>query len=293
MPPRSQPTERQRRLGAELKKLRLSAGLPGDKAAAVIDADRQRISNIEAGRVDVPRNGLYQLLRAYGCSEGPLFEGLMAMAQERGRGWWDAYGTVMGRSALDLAELEARASSIRVHEPLLVPGLLQTDAYARAVCLTVGDNDQRIDDYVTFRLARQRIIQEGSLGEYHAVIHEGALRTCVGDPHVMRKQLQRLIEVARLPQVTVQVFPFEAGAYSAFSRAFAIFDGSTHELGTVRLEQPVDNVLLREHEHIDRYSDIFHELSRLALRPVDPNTRPESHEREDSLSLIQHILYTL
>ncbi|MGH3310942.1 MAG: helix-turn-helix domain-containing protein, partial [Streptomyces sp.] len=231
MPPRSHPTERQRRLGAELKKLRVSAGLSGDKAAGIIDADRQRISNIEAGRVDVPRNGLYQLLRAYGCSEGPLFEGLMAMAQERGRGWWNGYRVVMGNSALDLAELESRASTVRVHEPLLVPGLLQTDAYARAVCLTTGDSDQRVDDYVTFRLARQRIIQDGSVDDYHAVIHEGALRTRVGDPDVMRKQLQRLIEVARLPHVTLQVFPFEAGAYSAFSRAFAIFSGSTHELG--------------------------------------------------------------
>lgn len=293
MPPRSQPTERQKRLGSELKKLRLGAGLSGDKAAEVIDADRQRISNIEAGRVDVPRNGLYQLLRAYGCPEGPLFEGLMAMAQERGRGWWDEYSDVMGRAALDLAELEARASSIRVHEPLLVPGLLQTDDYARAVCLTAGDSDQRIDDYVTFRLARQRILQEGSLDEYHAVIHEGALRTRVGDRSTMRRQLQRLIEVSRLPHVTVQIFPFEAGAYSAFSRAFTTFGSATRELSTVRLEQPVNNVLLREREHLDRYGEIFSELSRLALPPVDPDARPESHDGRDSLNLVQHILYVL
>lgn len=293
MPPRSHPTERQRRLGTELKKLRLKAGLSGDKAAAIIDTDRQRISNIEAGRVDVPRNGLYQLLRAYGCFEGPLFEGLMSMAQERGRGWWDAYAGVMGRSALDLAELESRASSIRVHEPLLVPGLLQTDAYARAVCITAGDSDQHIDDYVTFRLARQRVIEQGSVDTYHAIVHEGALRTRVGDPQVTRKQLQRLIEAARLPHVTVQVFPFEAGAYSAFSRSFALFGGSTPALSTVRLEQPVNNVMLRGEDDIARYTEIFHELSRLALRPVDPNARPESHERRDSLSLIQHILYSL
>ncbi|MFH9523945.1 helix-turn-helix domain-containing protein [Streptomyces rimosus] len=86
MAPRTQPTERQRRLGAELRKLRLAAGLSGDQAAAVIDADRQRVSHIESGRVDVPRNGLYNLLRSYGCAEGPLFEGLMAMAQLGGRG---------------------------------------------------------------------------------------------------------------------------------------------------------------------------------------------------------------
>ncbi|EST21804.1 hypothetical protein N566_27015 [Streptomycetaceae bacterium MP113-05] len=293
MPPRSQPSERQRRLGTELKKLRLAAGLPGDKAATFINADRQRISNIEAGRVDVPRNGLYALLRAYGCPEGPLFDGLMAMAQERGNGWWDGYAGLMSRSALDLAELESGASSVHVHEPLLVPGLLQTADYTRAVCETSGDPATAIDSYVEFRLARQEVLGATDGIEYHTVVHEGALHTRAGSARTMRRQLQRLIELAREPNITIQVFPFEAGTFSAFSRAFALFGGATCELDTVRLEQPVRNVILHDDEHLRRYSALFERLTQLALAPVDPNARPESHEGRDSLSLIQHLLYAL
>ncbi|KOG65047.1 hypothetical protein ADK76_07695 [Streptomyces griseoflavus] len=295
MPPRSQPSERHRRLGAELRKLRLSAGLSGDQAAALIDADRGRVSNIEAGRVDVPRNGLHKLLRAYGCTEGPLFEGLMAMAQDRGKGWWDEYRGVLGQPALDLAELEAGATRVRMHESSAVPGMLQTADYARAMCTMAADEvtDEPIDRGVEFRLARQRIIERSPGTPYHAVIHEGALHTLVGSADIMRGQLRRLIEVARLPHVTVQVFPFSAGGFSAYSRPFALFGGPTRELDTVRLEQPLGSVLLHDHQYVDRYSAIFTKLTELALPPVDPETRPESHEGRDSLTLIHHLMYAM
>ncbi|MEU7040455.1 helix-turn-helix transcriptional regulator [Streptomyces varsoviensis] len=294
MPPRSQPSERQRRFGAELRKLRLDAGLSGDQAAALIGVDRQRVSHIESGRVDVPRNGLYSLLRSYGCVEGPLFEGLLSMAQNRGKGWWDEYRDVMGRHALDLAELEAGATSgVRSHEQLAVPGIFQTADYARAICETSDGEDAAIDRYVAFRLERQRILRDDPPTPYHAVIHEGALHTRIGSPQIMRKQLCRLIEVSRLPHVTVQVFPFEAGAYSAFSRPFTIFGGMTPELETIRLAQPLGPVLLRDRPSLDKYTKIFAKLAGLALPPVDPEMSPESHEGRDSITLIQHLMYTL
>lgn len=295
MPPRSQPSERHRRLGAELRKLRRSAGLSGDRAAELIDADRGRMSNIEAGRVDVPRNGLHKLLRAYGCTEGPLFEGLMAMAQDRGKGWWNEYRDVMRRPALDLAELEAGAAGVRMHESSAVPGMLQTADYARAMCAMAvdEDKDEPIDRYVEFRLARQRVIERDSGTPYHAVIHEGALHTLIGSAEIMRGQLRRLIEVARLPHVTVQVFPFTAGGFSAYSRPFALFGGPAPELDTVRLEQPLGSALLHDRQHIDRYSKIFTKLSELALSPVDPDAKPESHEGRDSLTLIHHLMYAM
>ncbi|OKI10361.1 transcriptional regulator [Streptomyces sp. CB02923] len=291
MAPRTQPTERQRRLGTELRKLRLAAGLSGDQAAALIGADRQRVSHIETGRVDVPRNGLYNLLRSYGCAAGPLFEALMAMAHDRGRGWWDAYRDVMGRPALDLAELESRAAHIRNHEPLVIPGVLQTAEYARSVCETFDEHDAKIDRYVQFRLDRQRILEQRSGTPYHAVIQEGALRTRVGSPEIMRRQLRRLIEIARLPHVTLQVFPFEAGPYSGVSRSFSIFGGPTPALDTVRLEQAVASAILRDEDDTSRYGKIFTRLTELALPRVDPEAKPESHEGRDSLTLIQHLMY--
>ncbi|TGA95925.1 helix-turn-helix transcriptional regulator [Streptomyces sp. MZ04] len=293
MPPRSSPSERQRRLGAELRKLRDRAGLSGDQAAVILDADRARISNIEAGRIDVSRNRLYKLLREYGCPDGPYFDGLMAMAQERGTGWWDEFRGQIGPRARDLAELESRCSAIRIHEPLFIPGMFQTEDYARAV-VTVAEQDQeRVGGYVQFRLARQRILSGAKATPYHAIVHEAALRVHTGGTGVMRKQLLRLIEMARLPNVTLQIFPFERGAYAAFSRPFVLFGGGTQELDSVYLEHPLKSVFLGDGEANDQYGKMFERLSELALAPVDPEAAPESHEQRDSLSLIQHIMYEL
>ncbi|MCM2420646.1 helix-turn-helix transcriptional regulator [Streptomyces sp. RKAG293] len=293
MPPRSAPSERHRRLGAELRKLRNGAGLSGDQAGALLEADRTRISNIEAGRVDVSRNRLYMLLREYGCPPGPLFDGLMEMAQERGKGWWDEYRDVMGRNPLDLAELESRSAGVRVHEPLFIPGMLQTEDYAREVIAAVGRDTERRERYVQFRLARQQVLTGERPCAYHAVLYEAALRVEVGNRRIMRKQLLRLIEIARLPNVTLQIFPFEQGAYSAFCRPFLLFEGSTPELSTVYVEQPQSAAFVGDGGQLGEYAKMFERLAELALPPVDPEAAPEAHEGRDSLSLIQHVMYNL
>ncbi|MFI1963853.1 helix-turn-helix domain-containing protein [Streptomyces pathocidini] len=290
---RTNPSERQRRLGAELRKLRTGAGLSGDAAGALLDADRTRISHIEAGRMDVPRNGLYRLLRSYRCPDGPLFEGLMDMAHDRGKGWWDEYVDVLGRRARDLAETEFRATGIRIHEPLFIPGMFQTESYARAVIQSVEQDVEHIDRYVGFRMGRQRVLTHDRLTSYHAVIHESALRVQIGSPKVMRKQLLRLIEVTRLPNVTVQIFPFEMGAYSVFSRPFMLFGGSTRELDTLYQEQPRSASFSGEVERIAEYDRMFDRLAALAFDPIDPHAAPEAQETRDSLSLIQHVLHEL
>jgi len=293
MAARTSPSERYRRLGAELRKLRANAGMSGDEAGALLDADRTRISHIEAGRMNVPRNGLYRLLRSYGCPDGPLFDGLMAIAHDRGKGWWDAYADVMERRALDLAETEARAASIRIHEPLFIPGMLQTEAYARALITDIEGDTERTDRYVHFRMARQHILSGDNPVPYHAVIHESALRVRIGTEKVMRRQLLRLLEVARLPNVTLQIFPFEMGPYSGFSRPFTLFGGPTAELDTLYLSHPQDSMFTGDGDRISKYARMFGRLETLAFDPADPAVAPESQENRDSLSLIQHILHDL
>ncbi|WP_431042241.1 helix-turn-helix domain-containing protein [Streptomyces sp. P1-3] len=293
MPPRVNPSERQRRLGAELRRLRTRARMSGDDVGALLDADRTRVSHIEAGRVDVPRNGLYKLLRAFGCDDGPLFDALMDMAHDRGKGWWDEFRDVVAPVGCDLAELEFRSTDIRMHEPLFVPGLLQTADYARAVIAESEGDARRVDRFVAFRLARQRVLTAELPVTFRVIVHEAALHAQIGGPRTMRRQLLRLIEAARLPNVTVQVFPFEAGAYSSYSSSFGIFAGAVPELATVILEQPLDSVFLRDGGHIDEYARMFERLSELALAPVDPEAPPESHDSRDSLSLIQHVMYKL
>jgi hypothetical protein len=267
--------------------------MSGDAAADLIDAERTRISHIESGRVDVPRNGLYKLLRAYGCPQDAYFDGLMAMAQERGKGWWGEFSDTIGPAARDLAELESRSTTLRTQEPLFIPGLLQTEEYARSVLSETESDLQRVDRYVEFRLARQRILTGDAPVAFHAVVHEAALHAHVGGPKVMRRQLLRLMEVSRLPNVTVRVFPYEAGAYSAYSQAFAIFGGATPELDTVYLEHPTHSIFLRDGDQLDEYAKMFERLCQLALAPVDPESAPEAHKSRDSLSLIQHVMYAL
>ncbi|MFE0044202.1 helix-turn-helix domain-containing protein [Streptomyces albireticuli] len=291
MAPRKQPSERQRRLGAELRKLRTRSGISGDQAAAMLDADRARISNIEAGRLDVSRNRLYMVLREYDCPPGAYFDGLMELAQDSGKGWWDEYRETQGRRALDLVELESRATRARAHEPSVIPGLLQTEGYARGVISSVEGDQRNLDRWVRFRMERQRVLAE--LETYHAVIHESALRVRVGDTGTMRKQLLKLIEVCRMPHVTVQIFPFDMGPYPSHARSFVLFSGTTPELDTLYREHPTSADFIGDGDRITEYASMFERLASLALAPIDPAAAPEAQGVGDSLSLLQHVLYEL
>ncbi|MFB9510886.1 Scr1 family TA system antitoxin-like transcriptional regulator [Streptomyces aurantiacus] len=280
-------------MGAELRKLRLRARMSTDAAAKLLEGERTRVSHIEAGRLNVSHNRLYNLLRAFGCSQGPYFDELMSMAQANGKGWWDAFDDTIGPTARNLAELESRSTVLRTHEPLFIPGMLQTEEYARAVLSETEKDAQRADRYVEFRLARQRVLQGDTAVTYRSVIHEAALHTRIGGPQVMRRQLLRLIEVSRMPNVTVQIFPFEGGGYSAYSRTFAMFGGVAPNLDTVYLEHPMHSLFLSGEGQLDEYAKMFQRLSELALAPVDPDSAPEAHQTRDSLSLVQHVMYTL
>ncbi|MFE1285418.1 DUF5753 domain-containing protein [Streptomyces sp. NPDC058751] len=197
------------------------------------------------------------------------------------------------RSARDLAELESRSTVLRTHEPLVIPGMLQTEEYARAVLGATEDDPRRADRYTEFRLARQRVLTGDSPVTYRAVVHEAALHTRVGGSAVMRRQLLRLMEISRLPHVSVQVYPFEAGIYSAHTQSFVLHGSNAPELDTVYLEHPTNSLFLRDAEHLNGYAKMLERLSRLALAPVDPESAPESHASRDSLSLIQHVMYAL
>jgi hypothetical protein len=217
----------------------------------------------------------------------------MSMAQASGKGWWDEFDDTIGPTARNLAELESRSAVLRTHEPLFIPGMLQTEEYARTVLGETEEDPQRANRYVEFRLARQRVLQGDAAVTYRSVIHEAALHTLIGGPQVMRRQLLRLIEVSRLPNVTVQIFPFQGGGYSAYSGSFAIFGGVANALDTVYLEHPRNSLFLGDSKHLDEYAKMFERLSELALAPVDPQSAPETHESRDSLSLIQHVMYAL
>ncbi|MFJ9374208.1 DUF5753 domain-containing protein [Streptomyces sp. NPDC101455] len=148
-----------------------------------------------------------------------------------------------------------------------------SEAAVSAVLEATEGDPQGTDRYAQFRMARQRVPTGPHPLTYLAVIHEAALPTRVGGPAVMRRQLLRLMEVSRLPNVTVRVYPFEAGIYSAHTQSFVVYGGATPELDTVYLEQPTEPLFLRDGEHLDKYVKMFERLTESAFAPVDPGPR--------------------
>ncbi|WP_328938211.1 helix-turn-helix domain-containing protein [Streptomyces tauricus] len=286
-------SERQRRLGYELKHLREQAGFSAGEAAERIGMGRAQLSQIETAKTTILTERLHELCRLYGCTDETYVRALVAMSEATGKGWWSAHRKHRGPGALDLAELEAGAVTIRTHEPLFIPGLFQTADYARAIFSSPKLELDNIEQALRFRMERQRILTLDDPPSVHAVIHEAALHMRFGDADVVREQLLHLIELARLPNVTIQIYPFTAQAYAALSGNFAHFIPSNAKLGTVLLEAPLGSRCLAEEGQLREYSFLFDSLAESALAPIDVSLAPEARSVKDSLALIQHLLYTL
>lgn len=287
-------TERQRRLGSELRKLRILAGLSVAEGSQLIEMGAPHLSHIEAARTAIPTQRLRDLAHGYGCKDEPYIGSLVRMSESNGKGWWSEYRRSRPQAWLDLAELEATSTSIRSHETLLIPGLLQTESYIRALVSTglpAASRDE-VETAVRYRLARQPVLGEPHSTDFYAVIHEAALHVVVGDSDVMREQLTHLLRVGAQSNVTIQILPFDAGPGAWRCAPFLQLEPAVARLGSVILEHPGSRVVLDDEESLDQYRATFEELCRNALPPVASIKRPEAHDQRDSWGLIQHLLYT-
>ncbi|MFI0911361.1 helix-turn-helix domain-containing protein [Streptomyces abikoensis] len=292
---RTNPSQRQRRLGEELRKMREASGMSATEAGTHAGLGRAHMSHIETGRTSIPEDKLRTLVHAYGFASHPLTEALIAMGKATGRGWWSDFRDTHNAHALDLAEMEDSAVSCRSFQVLYVPGLLQTAEYARSL-MRGGEpdaNGELIDRYVEFRMRRQRILTTGTC-RFHAVIHEAALRMQYAAPDVMRRQIAHLVAMARLPNVRVQILPFKADVFPArFGTPFVVFDAAVPELNTVYVEHPLSSPFISSKEQLDQFSEAFDRLMSVSLTPIDQGIEPEFHAEKSSLGLIQHRLYEL
>ncbi|MER8154138.1 helix-turn-helix transcriptional regulator [Streptomyces sp. NPDC094472] len=290
---RANPTYRQRRFGSEVRKLRENAGLSVGESAAVMGMRQSHISNVESGRTGLSPERLRSLAAAGGSEDSTYVDALVEMGQASGKGWWTEYRERARPSLLDVAELEAGARALHCYEPMFVPGLLQTPEYATAIHRAgyVRTSRQEDDLAIEFRLKRQQVL----LGEYaprlHAVVHEAALRATLGSPRLMRGQLLRLIELSRLPNVILQVMPFDGPV--AFGTSFTLIQPEVWELSTVVVGQVEKSLYLGDRSDLGRYGDAFAKVCEVALPPVDATVSPEAHDAKDSLGLIQRLLYPL
>ncbi|MGY0065954.1 helix-turn-helix domain-containing protein [Streptomyces sp. QTS137] len=270
------PAVRRRKLGAELRSLRTSAGFTSGEAARLVGWHQSKVSRIETGTSGVKPADVRLLLDAYGLTDLQLRELLLVLAgpgDSSGRHhWWHAYRGVLPPTYRDFISLESQASAMRTLETTVVPGLLQTPEYARAVTAAAleGTSEERLDTLVEVRLARQDVLRADPPLGFSAVLDEAVLRRQVGGPGVMTRQLERLVEAARLPQVRLQVLPFTAGAHIGVTGPFVIFSFSrTSDLDVVVLDHLTSSLYLERKEDLRVYSEAFDALSIHALSPED------------------------
>lgn len=269
------PAVRRRKLGAELRALRSAAGLTSGEAAALVGWHQSKVSRIETGTSGVKPSDVRLLLDAYDVRDRELRELLLALAgasDPGGHHWWYPYRGVLPPAYRDFISLEAQASSMRTLETCVVPGLLQTREYARAVTRAAAGNlePSRLDALVEVRLARQSVLRGEPPLRLSAVLDEAVLRRRVGGPGVMKGQLRHLVEAAQLPQVRLQVLPFAAGAHIGVTGPFVIFSFSTTtDLDVVVLDHLTSSLYLERKEELEAYTEAFNSLRVHALSPGD------------------------
>lgn len=290
---RTRISERQRRVATELRRLRESRGVTTNDAAAAAGMRASFLSKVEAGRTAITTDRIHKLCEHYGDISAPYLEALISMSESSGKGWWSAYQGKATQHALNLAELEAGAAGLFSYEPLLIPGLFQTEEYMRVLFGDVKPKHSTTEDAIAFRLERQRTLVGENAPAVHAVIHEAALRMHYGGPSVMRSQLLHLIELSRLPNVTIQVFPFRARTFLGVSAPFLYVRPPVGELATVVLEHPNEPIYRDAQDHLSQYRALFTRLKESALPPIAPSYAPEAQAVPGSLMLIQHLLYDL
>ncbi|MGW4640188.1 helix-turn-helix domain-containing protein [Sphaerisporangium sp. NPDC004334] len=274
---RFSPTVRHRRLLQELRRLRLSSGLKQEEVAEHLGWSSSRMTKVEGGTLRISVSDVRTMLLLYGVGPGAEHDALVQLArQSREKGWWHAYNDVIPQWFQVYVGLEAEALSLRNYESELVHGLLQTEDYARAVyeAARVTDSPEEIERHVALRMARQEIItkSEDPL-RFWTVLNEAAIRRVVGGVTVMREQLRRLVDVAALSNVTLQVLPYEVGAHAAMLGPFAILSFTDHGGDDVTyLEHATGSLYLEKPDEVRSYTLMFDHLRASALDPRESLT---------------------
>ncbi|OEV05154.1 helix-turn-helix domain-containing protein [Streptomyces oceani] len=263
------PTVRRRRLGQELRKLRELKGMTAEEVADRLLVSQSKISRLENGRRSISQRDVRDLCGVYEVEDHRIVDSLMQMAKEsRQQGWWHAFGDIPYSVYIGL---ETDAASLRVYEPQVVPGLLQTPAYAEAVIAGALPEAAAtdIERRVQVRIRRQeRITNPRHPLRLWAVLDEAALRRTVGGPQVMAQQLEHLRELSQQPHITIQVMPFTMGAHPGVNGQYAILEFPDASDSTViYLEGLTSDLYLEKGSDVQSYSVMYEHLRAQALNP--------------------------
>ncbi|GCD97380.1 helix-turn-helix domain-containing protein [Embleya hyalina] len=262
-------TERQKRLGSELRRMRTSADMSAEYAAGLLGVDRGKISNMESGSRSISAERLRTLACNCACTDERYLEALVAMAQSDAKGWWDRYRGTLPQGLLDIAELEAFAIGMRVANTVHIPGLLQTSDHALSVFRVAVPvlPDHEIGLRLAHRAERQQVLDRQDPPTFRAVVHEAALRMRFGGGNVVRAQLAHLIEVAERPNVTLRVIPFEAGAFPGAGQSVLYAEGPVPLLDTVQIDSSHGPTFMWAENQLAKYRAQLDWSEHLSLSP--------------------------
>jgi transcriptional regulator with XRE-family HTH domain len=266
---RHSPTVRRRRLGSELRRLREEAGLTCEQAGDHLDCSASKISRIETARVPARAIDVQALCQLYRADEEQTAL-LVALAREsKTEGWWQRFDGVLPDWFGTFVGLEAEAVGIRTYEIQLVPGLLQTEGYARALFESAElSSPEEVEPAVAIRRSRQEILRGENPPQYWAVLSEAALHRMIGGPAIMRDQLLYLTEISELRHVTIQVIPANAGGHPGMSTPFVILSFPDRADPEVTFVDYLTGALyLEKREEVDQYNLAFNHLVAAAMPP--------------------------
>jgi transcriptional regulator with XRE-family HTH domain len=269
------PTVQRLVLGSQLHRLRESRGIAAEQAAEAIRGSHSKISRMENGRVGFKERDVADLLTLYGVTDSEERAALLNLVREANApGWWHGYSDILPSWAQPYVGLEAAASVIRTYQIQLVPGLLQTEGYARALIRQgSATTEEEIARRGELRASRQEILRRPDAPQLWVVIDEAALRRPVGSREIVRGQLEHLIEVADHPAVTLQIMPFSAGAHSAMGGPFTILRFAEPDLAdVVYIEQLTSALYLDKPVEVDSYLEVMEQLC-LQAEPVASTTK--------------------
>ncbi|MET8041074.1 helix-turn-helix transcriptional regulator [Micromonospora sp. NPDC005215] len=270
---------RRRRIARELRQLRERAGMTLDVAARQLDMSKSNLSRIENALIGIKPRDVRAALALYQVT-GADAEALIEIARgAQQRGWWQSYSDVLPEWFEFYVGLEAEAAALRTYEAESVPGLLQTEAYAREIFRRTAGEDG-LERKVAARLRRQEVLRRDDPVHLSVVLNEAVLLRPVGGTAVMAEQLAHMSRIAQLPNVTIQVLPFAAGGHPAMSTPYVLLNfADTADASVVYLDNLSMGLALEDVDQVLRYSLLHEELCRMALDPAASFIRLEQASR--------------
>ena len=273
------PTLRRRELASQLRDLRKQSGRTVEEVARELLCSPPKISRIETGVRPASLRDVRDLCTIYGVDDS-LRARLMTLAREaKQQGWWNRYEDIL----IDrLIGLETEAAQISSYESCVIPWMFQTREYARAVIRGILPRiaDHVLDERVAARLTRQEIITRESPPHFWSLVDESALHRRVGSNQVMRDQLKGMVELAAIPNMTLQVVPFSLGAHPGLDNTFTLLEFQSGQPPVVYVENMAGELYLERATDVDRYKEALMHLRAGALDP------------ESSISLIERVRET-